>query len=90
MDVSEVEKCLHPLATDWQQLGRELGLVPSLLERIAQESESGEMVECLKKVIKEWASLNPSWGRLTGSLQRLQMDYIAAQIESSHGEELLC
>ena len=86
LDVSEVEKHLHPLAADWQQLGRELGLPSSLLEQIARE---GGDEECLGRVMREWASSteqSPCWATLVGSLQ---MKEIATQILSSHGEKVM-
>ena len=89
LDVSEVEKHLHPLAADWQQLGRELELPSSLLEQIARE---GGNEECLGRVVREWASStarSPCWATLVGSLHTMQMKEIATQILSSHGEKVM-
>ena len=92
LEVSEVLTYLHPLAEHWQQLGRELGFPPSLLEQIEGERGQEQTENCLETVVREWTrqvNLDPSWGGLVESLQKLHLDHVATQILSEHGEGIL-
>lgn len=91
LEVSEVLTFLLPLATHWQQLGRELGFLPSVLQQIERECGQEQTEDALETVVKEWighVNLGPSWSGLVESLHKLLFDDVATQLLSKHETEV--
>jgi len=82
-----VETFLEPAATQWQRLGRALGIQESVLEQIEYDHPS-DLVECSRLMIRGWLNspyLHPCWYYLVQALHKLEMDQIVGKIQENYG-----
>ena len=71
----------------WYEIGMELGIHVSVMERIKQDHQI-DATKCLKLMVCEWLKspqLRPCWHCLVKALEKLGLDVIAGFILNDYG-----
>ena len=83
MDFRDLLNSLLPKAAKWNSLGIQLRLTPDELDII--KSNSGDVEECLTKVLQKWKdkTLNPTWQDVVTALRAIGEARLAKDLEEA-------
>ena len=71
LELRDVFKLLHPVASDWQNIGTLLGIDESSLSTI-RANENNKVISCLREMLSLWlkqSSPRPTWEALSDAVK---------------------